>query len=209
MRVRSPVFLSTLFALMAVGVFMLLSAPGSSAQTVSSTPIAGEPQIGGAYTLTDMHGKERKSEEFLGKIQLVYFGFSHCPDICPVDTANISEALTKMGKDADQFQGLFITLDPERDTPERMKAFMANFDSRFLGLTGTQSQVDHATKAFRIYAAKVQKEDAEGYAFDHSAMTYVLDRKGNFVTYFPSKTPPAHMVKELIPLLARSQKDPA
>lgn len=134
-----------------------------SAQNESSGQ--GEALIGGDFTLTDTGGKTVSDRDFRGKVMLVFFGFTHCPDICPVSTASLSALMGMLGDKADQVAPIFITVDPERDTPEVMKNYLANFDKRMVGLTGSAEQIQQAANAYKVYYSKAtsdgQKEELE------------------------------------------------
>jgi protein SCO1/2 len=124
-----------------------------------------------------------------GKPFLVFFGFTHCPDICPTTLFDISQLLHQLGPDADRTGALFITVDPERDTPAVMKDYLSNFDPHLRGLTGDQASIDAATKAYRVYARKVPLENGD-YTMDHTAVVYLMDKDGRFVAPFNvSRTP--------------------
>lgn len=154
----------------------------ASTQTAQSS---GEALIGGAFELVNHNGETVTQRDFAGKHMLVFFGFTHCPDVCPAKLNNISVALDRLGSLADEVTPIFITVDPDRDTPERMAQYVSNFSSQIVGLTGTPEQVRKAAKAYRVYYAKVKMENsATGYLMDHSAFTYLMDEQGEYVTHF-------------------------
>ena len=148
--------------------------------------------VGGAFSLVDENGAPVTNETFDGKWRLMYFGFTYCPDICPTDTAKMAAALRqfeeKHPKEAAKLQPIFITVDPERDTPEAVKEFTDTFHPRILGLTGSREQVDAALKTFRVYAAKVPGTTPESYTYDHLAIFYLMDPKGRPVEFRASAT---------------------
>lgn len=154
----------------------------------------GEALIGGPFTLTDQDGKTRSDSEFRGRLMLVNFGFTNCPDICPLGLQLMTDALETLGKDADKVQPIFITVDPARDTPAVMKDYVAHFSERIVGLTGTPEQVAAAAKAYRVYY-KVHGDPATNpnYAVDHSGFIYLMGRDGKFLTHFTHDTPPDKM----------------
>ena len=144
--------------------------------------------VGGAFKLTDHNGRAVTEAEFKGKPFLVFFGFTHCPDVCPTALFEISETLRRLGPDADKARALFITVDPERDTPEKLKQYLSSFDPRIVGLTGTPDEIAAVTKTYKVYAKKVPTEGGD-YTMDHSAIVYLMDRQGRFVAPFNLKRP--------------------
>jgi protein SCO1/2 len=155
----------------------------------------GEALIGGPFTLTNQDGKEISDSDFSDKLMLVYFGFTHCPSICPTDMAVLSEALKNLGDDAKKIQPVFITIDPERDTPEQIKKFLANFYPGFEGLTGTKEQIASVTAAYRVYSQKVDAEKLGEYLMDHSSFTYLMGRDGKYITHFTSQQSASEIVE--------------
>jgi protein SCO1/2 len=144
--------------------------------------------VGGAFKLTDHNGHAVTEADFKGKPFLVFFGFTHCPDVCPTALFDMSEALRRLGPDADKARALFITVDPERDTPEKLKQYLSSFDPRIVGLTGTPDEIAAVTKTYKVYAKKVPTEGGD-YTMDHSAIVYLMDRQGRFVAPFNLKRP--------------------
>jgi protein SCO1/2 len=142
--------------------------------------------VGGPFHLTDQTGRAVTEADFKGEAFLVFFGFTHCPDICPTTLFEISEVLKRLGPDAEKTAALFITVDPERDTPEKLKDYLSNFHPRIFGLTGTPAEIEAVTRAYRVYAKKVPLEGG-GYTMDHSAVVYLMDKQGRFVAPFNSK----------------------
>jgi protein SCO1 len=148
--------------------------------------VAGQPQtaaIGGPFRLVDQDGKTVTEEDFKGKPLLVFFGFTHCPDVCPTTLFEISEIMRNLGSDADRLSALFITVDPERDTPAAMKDYMSSFDPHVRALSGDQSEVAAVAKAYRVYYRKVPLEGGD-YTMDHTAIVYLMDKAGRFVSPF-------------------------
>ena len=155
---------------------LLLTGCSDQPATFRGSDIAGT-KLGQQWKLTDMHGQMRDQSSFAGKVQLVFFGFAQCPDICPTSLSELSEAMKLLGPDADRVQVLFITVDPERDTPQIMSKYLSAFDPRFLGLTGSPEQIRQAASSFKAFYAKVSRPGGD-YTMDHSASFYLLDRKG-------------------------------
>lgn len=134
-------------------------------------------KLGQQWKLTDMNGQARDQSSFVGKVQLVFFGFAQCPDVCPTSLSELSEAMKLLGPDADRVQVLLVTVDPERDTPDLLRQYLSAFDPRFMGLTGTPEQVRQAASSFKAYYSKVPRPGGD-YTMDHSASFYLLDRNG-------------------------------
>lgn len=145
-----------------------------------------EAAIGGPFTLTDQHGKTVSSTDFKGKFMLIYFGFTNCPNICPVDMANLSGAMKLLTPEQQaEIQPIFITVDPERDTAAELTSFLANFYSGFEGLTGEKATIDKVVAEYRVYAKKVtDKTSTDGYTVDHSGYSYLMGKDGQFLTIF-------------------------
>lgn len=135
------------------------------------------------FSLTDHNGQPRTLKDFSGKIVVVFFGFTQCPDVCPTSMAELAQVKQLLGKDSDKLQGIFITVDPERDTPELLKAYMANFDPGFLALRPTPAQLPELAKDFKVYYKKVEGKTASSYTMDHAAGSYVYDAKGQLRLY--------------------------
>lgn len=152
----------------------------------------GAALVGGPFALTNQDGKRVADQDFKGKLLLVYFGYTYCPDVCPTTLLDMSQALEALGPAADQVQPLFITIDPERDTPEELKKFLGNFDPHFQGLTGTPAEIQAAAKAYRVYYAKAQGAERD-YLMDHTSIVYLMDRNGRFLTHFSSTVRGAEM----------------
>ena len=135
------------------------------------------------FQLTDHNGQPRSLKDFQGKVVVLFFGFTQCPDVCPTSMAELAQVKKLLGKDGDKVQGLFVTVDPERDTPEVLKAYMANFDPSFLALRGTPEQLAATAKDFKVYYKKVEGKTPTSYTMDHSAASYVYDTQGRLRLY--------------------------
>ena len=142
--------------------------------------------VGGPFRLLDHNGRVVTDANFKGHPFLVFFGFTHCPDICPTALFEMSEVLKRLGPDADKTAALFISVDPERDTPEKLKDYVSSFHPRIIGLTGTPAEIEAVAKAYRAYAKKVPLEGGD-YTMDHSAIVYLMDKEGRFVAPFNLK----------------------
>lgn len=151
--------------------------------------------IGGPFTLTNTDGKQVTESDFRGRLMLVFFGFTNCPDICPTELSTIAKALDRLGTDAAKVAPVFISVDPERDTPEVIAGYVKNIDSRIVGLTGKPSEVSAAAKAYRVYFRKADaKPGSTDYMVDHSGFTYLMDGRGRYLTHFTFNTPAETMV---------------
>lgn len=160
--------------------------------------VTGKALIGGAFTLTDNTGKRVTDQDFHGKYTLVFFGFTSCPDICPAGLQLMAGALEKLGTKAQRITPIFISVDPQRDTPEKLAAYVKNFDPRLVGLTGTPEEIAAVAKAYKVYYAKVpSKERPDDYTMDHTSIIYVMDPKGEFVTHFTPSTSVDDMAAKL------------
>ncbi|MBI1204197.1 MAG: redoxin domain-containing protein [Rhodopseudomonas sp.] len=151
----------------------------------------GVSAIGGPFALVDQNGKAITDQDFKGKPLLIFFGYTHCPDVCPTTLFELSEMMRALGKDADKTNALFVTVDPERDTPAAMKDYLSSFDPHLHGATGDRKAIDAAEKAYRVYAKKVPTKDGD-YSMDHTALVYLMDKQGRFVAPFSlQRTPQA------------------
>ena len=156
------------------------------------------PKIGGPFLLVDHNGNTVSESNFRGKYMLVYFGYTYCPDVCPVSLTVISDAMEMLGESAEQITPVFITVDPERDGHEALKMYVEHFHPRLVGLTGSVDQVNLAAKAYKVYFAKVMEGYEDGdYAMDHSSITYLMDPNGKFITHFSHGIEPKSMAKKL------------
>lgn len=143
----------------------------------------GTARIGGPFTLVDENGAKRSSADFRGRYMLIYFGYSYCPDVCPTTLSLMADALDKLGAKADAIVPVFISIDPERDTPAKLKSYLASFGPRFVGLTGDLATIKKVAGVYRVY---LKKEPLEGgnYAMDHSSVIYLMGRDGKFVGFW-------------------------
>jgi len=162
----------------AFGAIMLVTGRGG--------PTVAPSAVGGPFRLVDGSGKTVTDQDLRGKPFLVFFGFTHCPEVCPTTLFEVSEVFRKLGPDADKTAGLFITVDPERDTPAVLKDYLASFDPHLRGLTGDREAIDSVLKAYRVYAKKVPLDGGD-YTMDHTALVYLMDKQGRFVAPFNVK----------------------
>lgn len=152
----------------------------------SSSPMQQVASIGGSFTLVDQDGRTVRDTDLRGHPFLVFFGFTNCPDVCPTTLFEVSEVFRALGPDAAGTRALFITVDPERDTPPVLKDYLSNFDPHLSGLTGDPAAVAAVAKAYRVYYKKVPL-DQGGYTMDHTAVVYLMDKNGRFVSPFNLK----------------------
>lgn len=158
----------------------------------------GQVAIGGPFSLVDHTGRAVTEKDFAGRALLVYFGFTHCPDICPTGLQTIALAMDELGADAARVVPVLITVDPERDTPAVLKEYVQAFHERMVGLTGTPDQVAAVARTYRVYFQKVPLKDSSlGYSVDHSGFIYLMDGQGAYLTHFRHDTTPGQMASRI------------
>ena len=193
---------TALAALMLIG----LGAIAASLAQTSSTRSAAElmdavmwnrEPIGGPFALVDHTGEPTTDADFRGRLMLVYFGFTWCPDVCPTDLQNIGLALDTLGEAAERVQPLFITLDPERDTAAHLADYVTMFHPRLIGLTGDAAAIRTAADAYKVYYAKVTNEAGTDYTVDHTAFIYLMSADGNYLGFFPPGTTPERIAETI------------
>jgi len=158
--------------------------------------VAAPAAIGGPFQLTDQSGRTVTEKNLQGRPTLIFFGYTHCPDVCPTALFEISEVLRALGKDAERVNAYFISVDPERDTSKDMKDYLSSFDPNLKGLTGNPDQIAKVISAYRVYARKVPLKDGD-YTMDHTALIYLMDREGKFVSPFNLKQTPEKAAADL------------
>ena len=177
---------------------LLLGACGGG--QLGEPPLKGAT-IGGPFTLTDQNGKRVSDRDFDGRYRLVYFGYAYCPDVCPTDLAKLGVALRDLEKSdpalAARIAPIFITVDPERDTPQVIKRFVENFHPRLIGLTGSRAEVDKAVAGYRVYYKKQALAAGGGYLVDHTAITYLMGPKGEPLAALSQDMTPGQMAAEI------------
>lgn len=165
--------------------------------------VKAEP-VGGDFSLVDHHGSTFKLEQLRGKVVLLFFGYTYCPDICPTELAGIASLLNSLEGSEEKVQALFVSVDPERDTPEKLKAYVSFFSSELIGLTGTAEQIDSVTKQYHVQASIYRAdENSERYSVDHSANLYVIDQQGKLASIVPYGFPINHVKSILTALMSK------
>lgn len=159
-------------------------------------------EIHADFTLTDQNGQAVTAADLAGKPMLLYFGFTFCPDICPIELSNLSDVLDLLGNRAGEINTVFITVDPERDTPEVMREYLSHFHEGIIGLTGTPAQIAEAARAAKVYYARVETPNsAAGYLVDHTGFVYLLDRQGRYAAHFRPAVDPQQIADRVGQLL--------
>lgn len=158
--------------------------------------------IGGPFSLTDHHGRRRSLEEFRGKVVMLYFGYTFCPDVCPTDLAAISSMIEALGPSGEKVQPLFVTLDPEHDTVEQLGLYVPHFHPRLIGLTGTLQEIGEVAERYKVYFKKVPAREGPHYYLDHSAHIYLLDGQGKYYGTFPPGTSPKRLASVVWELMS-------
>jgi len=160
-------------------------------------PSTATSAIGGPFKLTDQNGQPISDDDLKGKPFLVFFGYTHCPDVCPTTLFEVSEVMRSLGKDADRAKALFVTVDPERDTPAVLKDYLSSFDPNLIGVTGDEAALNTVEREYRVYAKKVPTGKDGDYSMDHSAVVYLMDKRGRFVAPFKLDRKPEEAAAEL------------
>jgi cytochrome oxidase Cu insertion factor (SCO1/SenC/PrrC family) len=155
--------------------------------------MSGKAAVGTPFTLTNPQGKRVSLADFRGKLVMLYFGYTSCPDVCPTDLLAIAQTLKSLGKQGEQVQPVFITLDPARDTREVLRGYATAFHPRLVALTGGEDEIRRVATAYKVFYEKVRIENMDRYLIDHAAFTFLLDRNGKYVLFFPPGTPPERM----------------
>ncbi|KQP08595.1 MAG: SCO family protein [Methylobacterium sp.] len=179
-----------------------LVALGVAAVTVlvPKANVATASSVGGPFTLTDQDGRRVTERDFSGKTHLVFFGFTHCPDVCPTTLQQIGDVLQALGPKAKDTKALFIAVDPERDTPAALKTYLTSFDPRIVGLTGTPEEIAAVVKGYRAYIRKVPTKDGD-YTMEHTALVYVMDGQNRFLNALNLTRPPEAAAADLAKVL--------
>ncbi|MET3889780.1 protein SCO1/2 [Bosea sp. OAE506] len=189
-RLILPLVVFLAGALVLAAAAIITFAPGRQGQSGTGTA-----SVGGPFALTTQEGRTLTDKDLRGSPFLVFFGFTHCPDICPTKLFEISEVLRAAGPKGEKLRALFVTVDPERDTPEIMKSYLGSFDPRIIGLSGDRPAIDAMVKAYRAYARKVPLQ-GDDYTMDHTALVYLMAKDGGFIGAFNIEQTPAQAAQE-------------
>jgi cytochrome oxidase Cu insertion factor (SCO1/SenC/PrrC family) len=186
----------------AAGAQEAVAEPGrADAARLMNELMTGRGPIGGPFTLPDQHGRRVGQAQWHGKVVLMYFGYTRCPDACPTDLSSIAAAIDALGPDGSRVQPVFITLDPLRDRPESIGRYAESFNPRFAALGGTEAEVRKVALSYKVFFEKVPQRGTDQYLIDHTSFTYVLDSDGRYVGYFPPGTSGRRMAEQVRALL--------
>lgn len=169
---------------------------GDQVSGLGRTIVTGEASIGGAFVLTDQNGALYSDKNLRGHWSLLYFGYTHCPDVCPITLTLIADTMDRLGAKASRVQPVFITVDPARDTPKVMKQYVASFGKTFIGLTGSNAQIAQVLKEYRVYAKKRPLPGGD-YGMDHSGVIYLMDPEGKFAGTYEEVSGPDKIADDL------------
>lgn len=174
---------------LAAGLAWMQTSP-QNPQTLNLIEPLSDAPFGGPFELVNGNGETVTDKDFDGRYRLMFFGFTYCPAVCPTELSRMTDVLNGLGEDADKIAPIFVSVDPERDTPEVVKDYVSNFHSNLIGLTGSRAQIDHILAGYKIYASKVEMEGMDGYMVDHSSFTYFIGPDGRLLALFkPQDTP--------------------
>ena len=198
---RHILLFSIVILLLSAGLaaYSLFGIRGTAIQTGT-----GEALVGGPFTLVDQTGKSITDKDFRGKYMLIFFGYTYCPDVCPTELQVMMAAIDTLGPRAAEVQPIFITIDPDRDTPEVMQSYVENFGPSLVGLTGTAEQIAQVAKAYRVYYAKSGNTKTQDYLMDHSSIIYLMGPDGHFVKHFTYTTDAAALAEGIAGAMAPS-----
>ena len=187
--------------------FLFCSGPAAAAEQASAAQMMddlmyGRGSVGGPFTLTDQTGRQRSDTEFRGKLMIVYFGYTYCPDICPTDLMAITQALDALGPAARDVQPVFITIDPERDS-KLLADYLSAFHRSFVGLTGSPEQIRTVANAYKAFYSKVPNDRSNDYSIDHTGVIYLMGRHGEYLGFMPPQTNPDRLTEVLRGKLAK------
>jgi len=178
------------------GCDLAAAAEQPSAAQMMDDLMYGRGSVGGPFTLTDQTGKQRRDTEFRGKLMIVYFGYTYCPDVCPTDLMAITQALDALGPAAEGVQPVFIAIDPERDS-EVLAEYLSAFHPSFVGLTGSPEVIRAVANAYKAFYVKVPDERSGGYSIDHTGVIYLMGRNGEYLGFMPPQTSPDRLTEIL------------
>jgi len=168
-----------------------------SAKALIEGLLSGRASVGGSFELTDQTGRRRRDVDFRGKLVVLYFGYTYCPDVCPTELQSISLALDKLGAASEVVQPLFITVDPERDTPARLADFVSSFHPRLIGLTGSPAEIRQTAIAYRTFFAKHEDATSSDYSVDHTGFIYLIGQDGRYLGFLPPGVSPDEIAEAI------------
>ncbi|MCD6074865.1 MAG: Classical-complement-pathway convertase [Rhodospirillales bacterium] len=198
MAQRTVFFILIVIAAAAGGVLFAYQSAQDESVRVTAKGFSGLARIGGTFQLTDHHGRTVSDTDLRGRPALIFFGYTQCPDVCPMTLLRLTEALELLGHDFEAIQPVFITVDPLRDTPEVIADYISNFDPRFIGLTGTRQQIAGVERAFAVYAKAAEgAEKNANYLVDHTALTYLMGPDGAFRAFIQQTLSPSEMAQKI------------
>ena len=200
-RVRALLVILSLFGVVLFCDFAAAEEQPSAAQMMDDL-MYGRGTVGGPFTLTDQAGHTRSDSEFRGKLMVVYFGYTYCPDVCPADLMAISQALDALGPAAEGIQPVFITVDPERDT-KALADYVAAFHPSLVGLTGSPEEIRKVANSYKAFYVKVPDERSGEYSIDHAGVNYLMGRNGEYLGFMPPQTGPDRLTEVLRKYLAK------
>lgn len=189
--------LVALIAAVAVAAGAYLWRAGDDARQTAETRSTGKALIGGPFALVDHTGTARTEKDLLGRFAVVNFGFTNCPDVCPTTLQTITDALERLGPAAQRIRPVFVSVDPDRDTPERLKTYREAFDERILMLTGSEAAIARAAKAYKVGYSRMKPAEDGSYMVNHTALIYLMDPNGGYITHFPFKIAPDKLAAAL------------
>ncbi len=188
----------TILIAVAIGVYALMSSPQTGQRSF------GEALVGGPFTMVNQKGETVTEQSFAGKPMLLFFGYTFCPDVCPTELQVMAEALRQLGDKGTDIQPILVSIDPERDTPQVLSDYVANFGPQFIGLTGTPEQVKAIAATYRVYYARVEnKTDPQSYLMDHSSIIYLMGPDGKFLKHFTYSTDAKALAEGIATALGR------
>lgn len=192
----------TIIVAFAIGAAIALFAAQLTNTAKNPSVSTGKPLIGGPFKLTDHTGKRVTEKDFQGKLSLVYFGYSFCPDVCPTELQVIGNAMDLLGDQGKKLTPIFITIDPQRDTPEALSTYVTHFHPKMVGLTGTAEEIKKVAKAYKVYygrakTPKGEEEDPDNYLMDHSNIIYVMGKDGKYLDHLTHTTDPKKIIKKI------------
>ena len=188
-----------------LGVVLIVATTWVLLAPTTRSMAGGEALVGGPFTLTDQHGAEVTEQDFAGRYMLIYFGYTYCPDVCPMSLANMTQAVDLLPPDeAEQVVPVFITVDPERDTVEQLAEYAPLFHPRLVALTGSPEATKAAAQAYRAYFAKAGDDDSDAYLMDHSSFIYLMGPDGKYVRHFAHNAAPEEIATAIEAVIAAS-----